>query len=370
MKKRMMTACIIGSILLLSGCNEKVQQDVPALLEPAASLNEVAVVKRGDISNRAIYEAQAIPYTEEISFNSEGIVDKMKVKLGDTVHKGQLLGQLQGAEENARVIDVENDIENNKSEYEEANVNAEYDILIMEAEKEQLEKQLKKVSKDEKKKLKKDIAVKKMDIEIARQKLKNDKEIQKIELGELERKKADYEKESSGLFLYATMDGIVTFAVKEGDMVSASSLAVAISDNSKIYVKSDFVSSKDYERAERCYVKYLDTETEVAERPYNASEVKELFKNGQPVFSYFDIKSDNYAFKIGDYLDLYLESAGKNDVLILPVNAVYFDDERSYVYKKDGDGKVITDVQTGIKSTSFVEITGGLEEGDEVYVKP
>ena len=87
MKKRMMTACIIGSILLLSGCNEKVQQDVPALLEPAASLNEVAVVKRGDISNRAIYEAQAIPYTEEISFNSEGIVDKMKVKLGDTLHK-------------------------------------------------------------------------------------------------------------------------------------------------------------------------------------------------------------------------------------------------------------------------------------------
>ena len=26
----------------------------------------------------------------------------------------------------------------------------------------------------------------------------------------------------------------------------------------------------------------------------------------------------------------------------------------------------MTDVQTGIKSTSFVEITGGLEEGDEV----
>ena len=66
MKKRMMTACIIGSILLLfAGCNEKVQQDVPAIsLEPAASLNEVAVVKRGDISNRAIYEAQAIPYTD------------------------------------------------------------------------------------------------------------------------------------------------------------------------------------------------------------------------------------------------------------------------------------------------------------------
>ena len=65
--------------------------------------------------------------------------------------------------------------------------------------------------------------------------------------------------------MQVSMQAGKSFAVKEGDRVSASSLAAAISDNSKIYVKSDFVSSKDYERAERCYVKYLDTETEVAE---------------------------------------------------------------------------------------------------------
>ena len=41
-----------------------------------------------------------------------------------------------------------------------------------------------------------------------------------------------------------------------------------------------------------------------------------------------------------------------------------------YVYRKKDDKSERVDVKTGVKTKTAVEITEGLEEGEEIYVKP
>lgn len=368
--------CAAGVIccMLLTACGNSVEKQAPELLEPVMSLNEMARVERGNITNLSIYEAQAIPYTEELSFAASGIVETMNVSIGDMVKKGDLLGTLIGAEDNTRVKDIQNDIDTLISENAEANTIADYEIRIMEEEIKQLNSKLKKASsKIEKREIKNQIAVKEVDIVIAKQSLSDSKELQDIELEELNRQKEEILKEVKNCSLYATMDGVITFVQNVGTQLTEANLAVSISDNSRIYVKSDFVSSKEFSAAKGCYVRYEGMDYPVNQRPYDAAEVKQLFADDMPVFSYFDIEvADNTVlpFKVGDYLDLYVEAKGVENTLYLPVNAVYSSSGESYVYRQEGDNKVMTPVQTGIKSTSYIEIVSGLEEGDAVYVKP
>jgi len=50
----------------------------------------------------------------------------------------------------------------------------------------------------------------------------------------------------------------------------------------------------------------------------------------------------------------------------VPVEAVNTDTTGNFVYVVENGIVVRKDVTTGISSTSFIEITGGLEEGEDV----
>lgn len=95
-----------------------------------------------------------MPYTEEIGFNTPGIIENIYVNLGDTVKKGDILATLIGAEDNARYTDILNNISQSKKNNEESNLTAEYDIKILNAEYKQLSGRLKKATVKRRKSLK------------------------------------------------------------------------------------------------------------------------------------------------------------------------------------------------------------------------
>ena len=66
---------------------------------------------------------------------------------------------------------------------------------------------------------------------------------------------------------------------------------------------------------------------------------------------------------------MYVESGFQSNALVIPANALYKEGSLYYVYKKTGDTKAMTEVTVGTITPSFVQITDGLSEGDEVYVK-
>ena len=55
--------------------------------------------------------------------------------------------------------------------------------------------------------------------------------------------------------------------------------------------------------------------------------------------------------------------------LVVPANAIYTDESGRYVYLIGGDTRTRQAVSTGRFTTTLVQITDGLKEGDLVYVK-
>ena len=57
------------------------------------------------------------------------------------------------------------------------------------------------------------------------------------------------------------------------------------------------------------------------------------------------------------------------DVLAVPIQAVYGQGGKSYVYLDDGGGEPVhREVELGASSSTFVDVTAGLEEGGKVYM--
>lgn len=365
--------CIVCAALVfsLAGCTAKKEVTaVPKLIEPVSAASDSALVTRQDICNIKLLAGQVVPYTEEIGFNTPGIIENIYVNLGDTVKKGDILATLIGAEDNARYTDILNNISQSRKNNEESNLTAEYDIKILNAEYKQLSGRLKKAAGEEKKKLKNELEVKAVDIEIAKQKLNDDKEIQRIELKELKRQKKQIEKEMKDYYLYADMDGVVTCVAQgTGAQVASDSFVIALSDMSVKQIKAEFISSSDIEKADRCYVRYKDKDYNITQLPYDADEVNDLISNEETAYAYYNLETQDTEFKVGEYIDMYVESGFQSNALVIPANALYKEGSLYYVYKKTGGTKVMTEVTVGTITPSFVQITDGLSEGDEVYVK-
>ncbi len=72
----------------------------------------------------------------------------------------------------------------------------------------------------------------------------------------------------------------------------------------------------------------------------------------------------------GMFAELTIDTLSKNDVLCLPVNAVIPQNGSTVVYTVDKDNKARPiDVQVGIKNERYIEITKGLEAGQQVILK-
>ena len=54
------------------------------------------------------------------------------------------------------------------------------------------------------------------------------------------------------------------------------------------------------------------------------------------------------------------------DTLFVPIEAVFEDKDRLFVYRMNGSVPEVRDVKIGNSNTNFVEITEGLAEGDVV----
>jgi hypothetical protein len=111
-----------------------------------------------------------------------------------------------------------------------------------------------------------------------------------------------------------------------------------------------------------------DKEYEIEYLPYDPVEYATLIFGGETVKARYTLK-DQGLLKGGEYAVVMVYSIYKEDVLTAPTNSLYRDGSQWYVYKMEGDVRTRCDVTIGAYSGTNVEITGGLEEGDVVYVK-
>ena len=186
-----------------------------------------------------------------------------------------------------------------------------------------------------------------------------------------EQKREELTAELESLRLYAGIDGTVTYVktIKEGDTSSKADLVATITDTAS----SMFTGSTDA-------WSWLPPGTEVdvlsGEEEYPCVVVS-------PLTLGLEDKVDNRGFKTvyfklsgpetptGDNIrgsvELLLDS--RQDVLILPSRAVFTVGDQCFVYFEDENGlKTAKPVSCGLEAGWYIEVTGGLSEGDTVIL--
>ncbi len=74
--------------------------------------------------------------------------------------------------------------------------------------------------------------------------------------------------------------------------------------------------------------------------------------------------------RVGSNLTAVITTATINDAFLLPQQAVFFEEDASFVYVLDGSAQVAREVSLGHRSPTLVEVTSGLTSGELVSVAP
>jgi RND family efflux transporter MFP subunit len=341
----------MATCLLLSGCSvfpqEEAYQSAPTIPQYAQEEWEFAYVQRGDMVLTQSVVCTYVPVqTETLSFDVSGLYfDEIFVSTGDVVKKGQLLAQLD-------ISSIQQDIEQcqlrvKKVDIQMASLEENRDLDLQRL-------QLQNVDEAERKKLNDRY-------DLQKKALQDEKEIAQLELEECNSRIQKRQ-------LRAKIDGMVSYvrSVKTGDRSVAGEKFIVIEDS----VSSIFRAETKHWAAVKPGQTYEITVRSEVFEAVAASEAElglpETSKEeGLPASVYFKLKDMTIPLEDGDrgVLELILDS--RENVLMVPENAVAKINGKTIVYYQDANGlKVYKTVEVGLTGNGMTEIVSGLSEGD------
>lgn len=186
-----------------------------------------------------------------------------------------------------------------------------------------------------------------------------------------EQKRLELSEELENLRLYAGIDGTVTYVktAKEGDTSSKAETVAIITDTAS----SMFTGSTDawewLTPGTHVNVNTGDTEYPCVSVSAASLGLEEYMDSRGSKTVY--LKLEGPELPTGDNIrgtvELLLDS--RQNVLILPNRAVFTVGDQSYVYYQDENGlKTAKPVSCGLTAGWYIEVTGGLSEGDTVIL--
>ena len=298
----------------LSGCyflpEEEEVYDPPVVKASEVSYTTTTATRK-DLVKQVVAAGTITSGTESnVAFTEYGgSIKQVYVSAGDTVEEGQLLAEL-----------------------ETYALDKEITIKEMEVYREELEYQ---------------IAVENGESETVKAKEKLDVELMQNELdGLLEQKAA--------AAIYADVAGTVSYVrtLSPGNWVNAGDTIVTIIDITDLYIDiSPTTEVGEFLIGRPLSIRY---EGEY----YDGVVVRVAFKDEVPMSS-----------SVGNIADAVLVLDSREDVIVISANLIKTDNGQQVVYLFKNNERVRTPVTTGLQSGSSVEITSGLEEGDEIIIR-
>ena len=347
MRKNLKLCLLLNIVLVcacLAGCGMKQEEEVKNQITIPAyeyTAPDTAFVKRGDLEHTERMFVQMEAAEEHaLFFGVSGVsYDKVLVREGDLVTKGQLLAQLSCGEIQESIITLEAKAKS-----------IELEILHTQ---EQLEKVKEEKSMDpEKEEINLD--------EISRYtmrltELANDETVNEAAMKEQEEKLAKYR-------IYADMSGVVTkVGDYSGQAVSDEKQAfIMIAGAEKIYAGST--------GKENSFATGNEVTIAVEEENYPAMITSVATEGGTTRITAC-LKETVMLPLETTFGEITWSSGIVSDVLYLPKEAIVTVKEETYVYRMAEDGFAdIVKVQTGVQTDKYVQIVSGIEEGAEVVL--
>lgn len=355
-------------LVTLSGCGQKQADTAPPELLPAAGVaRDIAAVIRADHATPKLYEAFTACHVEELSFNVNGVIDRVNVLPGDFVKKGDRLVTLNLDAERKQAESIRESIRRTEAANAYANRLTEIDIQILEVEKQAL---IAGHASDDEIRLK--------DLEIVQKKTDLEQTIEIQEMN-LSKTRADLERLEDVLAndaIIAPFDGYVArgIEVKKGSGVKAYETVVLLADHSRIKIMSSSVSETTFRTATGGYYALINGKKyEVEYVPMPKDEYAAKAMVGDIVYAEVSITGpEGWEKEVepGQYAGLVLIHNYVPDQILIPQNAVLTGTDGKYVYVVGENGE---SVKRLIKIRNYQDsvysvVLEGLEEGEMIYV--
>jgi len=360
MKRIKFLALAAALMMLLPSCSDKDEASIP-LAESVEVKHDTAKVTRRDLLLCYQYEAYVKATIEKVEFtNRSSTLKKFYVSVGDYVKKGDPIAELDTTAIEEQIDSARSSLAYRKKKLEYDIEQKQYDIQLAEIN----VKALVSAGADE------------SEIELARlnvEKLKTDLEYIRKN-AELDIKKAEdnlkeLESTLDGSILTAPCDGEIASLAQlaPGDRVSPNTALAYVADNSRLYVL--YEGSSNVYPGIRFTALIDGEEYELEQIKYDVQEIIAMMLADKTPPAKFTFVNTPENVKAGDFAALISYVREADNVLAVPVNSLYSSGSVNYVYRMVSGQKVYTEVSCGMRTNSFVEITSGLEEGDEVFVK-
>lgn len=337
MKKKKITVLLLLLTVTasLSGCGKKeTEKEDLALLSPVETVIEVEPVLRRDLFDLTTKDAEYSPYQTELFFAENGVINRMNVKLTDTVKAGDILAEQSEEVFQSAVLQLTDSYQSFQKKHEE--ILSEIDQKLSAA-----------TSTDQKEWLR----------------LQRQQEIETYELSEPLRKQLlqDAESKLGHNQIFAPFDGVITACLSNGTYVTSGQSVMAVADLSRGYVLT--------------YTAITPAEIESYDEVYAIvnGEKKEIFYQEElqtegSAHSYF-LLPEGTEISFGDYVMLVFIKDVHKGVLSVPESAVYSDKNGDFVYRMVDGKRTKQSIITGYRNSFYVEVKEGLTEGESVYVK-
>ena len=326
-----------------------------------------------DLEAYTMLDAPVGPKVEQLSFAQDGVFAEYKVRLGDEVKEGDVLATTYSEDLQEEVERKEKELEDLTIRYNYEKETLENDIAILELRMEDIHNQLEKTiygTRDYSQLCTKlgnyDESKKRKELQ-----LKQLKETYGLEFPYVKRELEELQKKHTQNQIIAPFDGVIValeeVAAKEA--VSKDMYYVAIADTGILYARCENISQSLVNAMQRVTFWCNGKEYEAVYEPIPDSVFIEMKNNGEVIYSSFRILEPDENLKHGIWGKIKLVSSIKEDVLLIPQIAIVADAGGRYVYQQKDGVRVKTYVTTQTSDGIMTEVTGGLAEGDVVYVQ-
>ncbi len=356
--KKLLSVLLAAGLLLASGCSSETIGDAPALSDSVKVVYDTVAVERGDVVASIIYDAYVLPVKTELKFDDlSGTVEEVYVKAGDSVAAGDALLRL-------NTEDLEERLENAETALASLEEAGKRDRRLLEIALEFAELNYEEFA---------EIDASSVDAELAALEVRRcEASIEEYDLNYARSLSSERESvetlraEIAASTLRAPNDGeVLSVYVSDGARVSNETKLIDLSLGADSYLHVD--GSKRIATGE--IFALIDGEQISVEKwDYTDNELAAFASANRTAPNRF-LRSDGAALPaLGEYIQLTVVRERSDNTLRIPANALWRDSGINYVYLVDGEERVYTPVQVGVTNDAYVEILGGVGEGDIVYV--
>ena len=157
--------------------------------------------------------------------------------------------------------------------------------------------------------------------------------------------------------------------LKTGRKIQQNTTIICMADESRLSLETEFIMETAVNHADRVYALIDGGEYDISYMPYDRKEYITTVLAGGELTTEFSIDGKADGVECGQYAAIVIMNYYKENVLTVPANAVYKDQNGSYVYKVEDGQRTRCDVAVGTITDVKAEILDGLEKGEMVYVK-